>query len=108
MKLTTLLLNVIGLIIALLWFRTSDYDYEPMITIVGFIGTFIGILNTNKKKGDGIGKHKSEQNLSYSNRLVICLIILIGLLLFTIYRFNSVSIIGIKGNNNDNNQIQIK
>lgn len=106
MKLITLILNIIGLIVAFLWLKKSNFDYEPILTIIGFIGTLIATVFTNKR--EQTVKDQRELNSTSIKFPIIYLIILIGLLLFSIYSLNAVSIVGIKGNNNDNNMIQLK
>ncbi|WP_336690285.1 MULTISPECIES: hypothetical protein [unclassified Chryseobacterium] len=104
MKIVSILLNLSVLIISLVWLIKSEFDYEPLISTIVSSLTFIGIFYEQQ----AFNSNGSENNRSNQLQLILIITILVGILIFCILHFNTNSTIGIKGNNNDNNKIQIK
>jgi len=58
-KLLYLIVNSIALIIAFIWAYKSNWEFEPIIAVLGFIGTLTALfmsgdkpLNQNQESGD--------------------------------------------------------
>jgi hypothetical protein len=60
-KKTIIVLNILGLLGALIWLMT-DQTWEPLVTSIGLIGALIALLFSGRQRGDTIMKQIGGKN----------------------------------------------
>jgi len=79
----------------------SNFDYEPILAIITILASSIGFLSESPKR-----KQTQKKNNSIKLSDILFFIIILIVLVFGIFSYRN-SITGIKGNNNDKNEIYI-
>jgi NADH:ubiquinone oxidoreductase subunit 6 (subunit J) len=108
MKYIPLALNIVSILIAgLLVFKTHGSDLSAIVTLIGLIGAVVTWFLT-----EGFGNTQPQPQQSSLRLLngptMIYVLVIMAMLAFVLYRSTSTTIIGIKGNGNSHNQIQIQ
>lgn len=95
----------IGMVISIMWLFDSNFEYEPALVVIGNIGAIAANIANRNTNSSSL-----TNGLRYNRRLVSFFILAAAIVLFmlSIAKFPGTTIIGIKGDHNQNNTIDIK
>jgi hypothetical protein len=91
-------INVVAILFSLFWIYSSHFDTEPIVTTLGLVATLLNV--------ETAGSQGKIINLNPKIKYLFLVIILLSILIFIGFGIEN-SNTGIKGNYNNNNDINI-